>query len=72
VQNDRTSSMSRSVGELLTFISQRVELLPGDIIATGTPAGVGKARGIKLGDGDVVEVEIEGVGKLSNRVRESA
>jgi len=41
---------------------------PGDIIATGTPAGVGSARGIFLQAGDVVEVEIEGLGILRNPV----
>jgi 2-keto-4-pentenoate hydratase/2-oxohepta-3-ene-1,7-dioic acid hydratase in catechol pathway len=44
-------------------------LLPGDIIATGTPAGVGAAKGRFLRDGETVEVEIEGLGTLSNPVR---
>ena len=44
-------------------------LLPGDIIATGTPAGVGAAKGRFLRDGDTVEVEVEGLGTLSNPVR---
>lgn len=44
-------------------------LLPGDIIATGTPAGVGAAQGRFLRDGDTVEVEIDGLGKLVNAVR---
>ncbi len=44
-------------------------LLPGDIIATGTPAGVGAAQGRFLRDGDVVEVEIDGLGTLRNGVR---
>jgi 2-keto-4-pentenoate hydratase/2-oxohepta-3-ene-1,7-dioic acid hydratase in catechol pathway len=68
VQDARTSSMVRSVAELIAFISQRVTLQPGDVIATGTPGGVGRARGVRLEDGDVVEVEIEGVGALRNRV----
>ena len=44
-------------------------LLPGDIIATGTPAGVGAAQGRFLRDGDTVEVEIDGLGTLVNGVR---
>jgi 2-keto-4-pentenoate hydratase/2-oxohepta-3-ene-1,7-dioic acid hydratase in catechol pathway len=68
VQDDRTSSMARGAATLISFISQRVALHPGDVIATGTPAGVGRARGVNLKDGDVVEVEIEGIGILRNRV----
>ena len=48
---------------LVAYISRMMTLLPGDLILTGTPAGVGA-----LSPGDVVEVEIEGVGVLSNRV----
>lgn len=70
VQEDRTSSMVSSVAQLVSFVSHRVSLLPGDVIATGTPGGVGRARGIKLADGDVLEVELEGVGTLRNTVRE--
>ena len=44
-------------------------LRPGDIIATGTPAGVGAAKGRFLRDGETVEVEIDGLGTLSNPVR---
>jgi 2-keto-4-pentenoate hydratase/2-oxohepta-3-ene-1,7-dioic acid hydratase in catechol pathway len=44
-------------------------LLPGDIIATGTPAGVGASKGRFLRDGDTVEIEVDGLGTLSNRVR---
>lgn len=69
VQEDRTSSMVSSVPRLLSFVSHRVALRPGDVLATGTPGGVGRARGIKLADGDVVEVEVDGVGTLRNTVR---
>jgi acylpyruvate hydrolase len=69
VQDDRTSSMVRSAAELISFISQRVALQPGDVLATGTPGGVGRARGVRLKDGDEVEVEIERIGSLANRVR---
>jgi acylpyruvate hydrolase len=68
VQRDTTASMAASAAQLLSFISHRVSLQPGDVIATGTPAGVGKARGTKLAPGDLVEVEVEGVGMLRNRV----
>jgi 2-keto-4-pentenoate hydratase/2-oxohepta-3-ene-1,7-dioic acid hydratase in catechol pathway len=68
VQDDRTSSMVRGIAELASFISRRVALQPGDLIATGTPGGVGRARGVNLKDGDLVEVEIDGIGVLRNRV----
>jgi 2-keto-4-pentenoate hydratase/2-oxohepta-3-ene-1,7-dioic acid hydratase in catechol pathway len=71
VQDDRTSSMARGVPALVSFISHRVALRPGDLIATGTPGGVGRARGVRLEHGDVVEVEIEGVGVLRNQVAET-
>jgi 2-keto-4-pentenoate hydratase/2-oxohepta-3-ene-1,7-dioic acid hydratase in catechol pathway len=68
VQHDRTSNLVASVGDLVSFVSHRVALRPGDVIATGTPGGVGLARGVSLKDGDVVEVEVDGVGVLRNRV----
>jgi 2-keto-4-pentenoate hydratase/2-oxohepta-3-ene-1,7-dioic acid hydratase in catechol pathway len=49
---------------LVAFISHVMTLLPGDLVSTGTPAGVGALR-----DGDVVEVELEGIGVLRNPVR---
>jgi 2-keto-4-pentenoate hydratase/2-oxohepta-3-ene-1,7-dioic acid hydratase in catechol pathway len=52
-----------SVPYLVSFISRVMTLEPGDVIATGTPAGVAPIR-----VGDVVEVEVEGVGVLRNRV----
>jgi 2-keto-4-pentenoate hydratase/2-oxohepta-3-ene-1,7-dioic acid hydratase in catechol pathway len=69
VQDDRTSSMVRGPGALISFISHRVALRAGDVIATGTPGGVGRARGVRLEEGDVVEVSIEGIGSLRNRVQ---
>ncbi|HKQ52664.1 MAG TPA: fumarylacetoacetate hydrolase family protein [Pyrinomonadaceae bacterium] len=62
-QSGRTSAMAFSVAYLLRYISAVMTLLPGDLIATGTPAGVSR-----LADGDVVEVEVEGVGVLRNPV----
>ena len=54
----------------MSFLSQTVTLEPGDVIATGTPPGVGFARKppIFLKPGDIVEIEVEGLGVLSNPV----
>jgi 2-keto-4-pentenoate hydratase/2-oxohepta-3-ene-1,7-dioic acid hydratase in catechol pathway len=65
-QRGRTSAMAFPVSYLIRYISHIMSLEPGDVISTGTPAGVGP-----LVDGDVVEVEVEGVGLLSNPVRAS-
>ena len=62
-QSSRTSQMVFSPAFLVAYISRMMTLLPGDLILTGTPAGVGP-----LAPGDRVEVEIENVGLLSNRV----
>ncbi|WP_262699582.1 MULTISPECIES: fumarylacetoacetate hydrolase family protein [Streptomyces] len=68
VQAGTTASMIFGVAEIIAYLSQVMTLEPGDIIATGTPAGVGYTRTpqILLKPGDVVEVEIEGVGLLAN------
>lgn len=63
-QNGRTSQMIFPPAELIAFISSVMTLEPGDVILTGTPAGVGP-----VSDGDVVEVEIEGIGVLRNRMK---
>jgi 2-keto-4-pentenoate hydratase/2-oxohepta-3-ene-1,7-dioic acid hydratase in catechol pathway len=63
-QSGRTSAMAFPVTHLIRYISHAMTLEPGDLIATGTPAGVGP-----LLDGDVCEVEVEGVGTLRNNVR---
>jgi len=68
LQDDNTSRMIRSVAELVAFVSSRVELTPGDVVATGTPEGVGTFQDIKLEDGDTVEVTVEGIGTLENTV----
>jgi 2,4-diketo-3-deoxy-L-fuconate hydrolase len=72
LQDSNTSQMAFSVAELVSFISRTITLVPGDIIATGTPSGVGFTRTPPrfLGPGDEVTVEIEGVGTLTNRVVE--
>lgn len=71
LQNSSTDQLIFKIPELIEFLSASITLEPGDIIATGTPPGVGFARKppIFLKDGDVCEVEIEGLGILSNPVK---
>ncbi len=71
MQDANTSDLIFSVVELIEYISAGVTLEPGDVIATGTPGGVGDSRSPKryLREGDTVEIYIEGVGTLSNPVR---
>lgn len=70
VQHASTSTMIFSVAAIISFLSSLMTLEPGDIIATGTPSGVGFMRTppLFLKDGNVVEVEIEGIGQLRNPV----
>ncbi len=63
-QSGDTSNMIFSIPYLVSFISNVMSLLPGDIISTGTPPGIGPIR-----KGDTVEVEVQGIGKLKNRLR---
>lgn len=65
VQSSNTSYMIFSIPEVLSFVSRNFTLEAGDIISTGTPSGVGPMQA-----GDVVEVEIEGIGVLRNPVRD--
>ena len=67
-QDARTSQMIFSVAELIAFCSRLMTLLPGDVIATGTPSGVGKATGKLLAPGDEVVCRIEGIGELANTI----
>ena len=69
LQQGTTADLIFGPAELVAWLSRTITLLPGDIIATGTPAGVGAAQGRFLRDGDVVDVEIDGLGTLSNPVR---
>jgi len=62
-QNSSTADMIFNVFELVSFVSRVMTLLPGDVIATGTPPGVGKMK-----PGDTVEVRVEGIGALTNTV----
>ncbi len=69
VQEGDTSNLIFDVASAVAWLSRTVTLVPGDIIATGTPAGVGGPQGIFLRDGDTVEVEVDGLGAVSNPVR---
>lgn len=72
VQQDNTRSMIFTVGETLAQLSECVTLGPGDVVIMGTPSGVGHARKppLWMRHGDVVEVEIESVGLLRNRIED--
>jgi 2-keto-4-pentenoate hydratase/2-oxohepta-3-ene-1,7-dioic acid hydratase in catechol pathway len=63
-QDGRTSQMIFDIPTLIEFMSGVMTLLPGDVILTGTPAGVGP-----IVDGDSVTIDIEGIGALTNPVR---
>jgi 2-keto-4-pentenoate hydratase/2-oxohepta-3-ene-1,7-dioic acid hydratase in catechol pathway len=67
-QRSSTGDMIHSISRTIAWCSTVSTLEPGDVIATGTPSGVGSARGVFLKDGDVVEVEVEGLGVLRNPV----
>ena len=54
------------VNDHIEYLSRRVTLLTGDVIATGTPAGLGSPRGLFLNQGDKVTIEIESTGRLTN------
>jgi len=69
LQQGTTAELIFGPAEVVAWLSRTMTLLPGDIIATGTPAGVGAARGRFLRDGDTVEIEIDGLGTLVNRMR---
>ncbi|WP_328504659.1 fumarylacetoacetate hydrolase family protein [Streptomyces sp. NBC_00457] len=65
-QDARTSQLIHPVPALVSYLSRQTTLEPGDVIATGTPAGVGHKRGLFLRSGDEVRIEIEGIGTLAN------
>jgi 2-keto-4-pentenoate hydratase/2-oxohepta-3-ene-1,7-dioic acid hydratase in catechol pathway len=67
-QGANTGQMIFSPAEAIAFISQFVTLHPGDLISTGTPAGVGYAKKVRLTPGDTIRGEIEGLGVLENPV----
>jgi len=65
-QNANTSQMTHTVAQIVSFMSHLMTLEPGDIIATGTPSGVGLATGNYLKAGDRIEATIENLGTLTN------
>ena len=67
-QNGNTSNLIVGIAQIVSAASRSWTLEPGDVIATGTPAGVGHSRGEQLRDGDVVRVEIDGLAPLQNPV----
>ena len=71
VQDGTTDKMIFSVAELVAFLSTGMTLMPGDVIITGTPPGVGMARDPQLWmkPGDEVTIEVEGLGALTNPVQ---
>ena len=71
MQNSTATQMIFSIEELIASLSRVVPLVPGDLIATGTCAGVGAARGRFLAPGDVMRAEVEAIGVLENPVEEA-
>ena len=71
MQDSTTANMVFGVADLIAYITQTITLEPGDLIATGTPAGVGMFRDppVLLKEGDEVTIEIDGLGSLTNPVR---
>jgi 2,4-didehydro-3-deoxy-L-rhamnonate hydrolase len=67
-QSSHTSKMIFPVDECIAVLSAGFTLLPGDVIATGTPEGVGAALGTFLAAGDTIEAEVEGIGVLTNTI----
>jgi 2-keto-4-pentenoate hydratase/2-oxohepta-3-ene-1,7-dioic acid hydratase in catechol pathway len=70
MQRSGTDLLIYSIAQIIAFVSDFTSLAPGDIIATGTPAGVGHRRTppVWMKPGDVLEVEISGIGTLRNPV----
>ena len=70
MQDSNTSQLIFSIPQIIEFITQSTSLEPGDVIATGTPAGVGFARKppVFLQAGDVMDIDIEKIGGLGNPV----
>jgi 2-keto-4-pentenoate hydratase/2-oxohepta-3-ene-1,7-dioic acid hydratase in catechol pathway len=70
MQDSNTSNMIFGVAEIVSFVSQAITLEPGDLIITGTPAGVGAFRDppVWLQPGDEIAIEIDGLGRITNPV----
>ena len=73
MQDSSTSNMVFGVAEIVSFVSQAITLEPGDLIITGTPAGVGAFRDppVWLTPGDEITIEIDGIGSITNPVTET-
>ncbi|RZS80287.1 fumarylacetoacetate hydrolase family protein [Pigmentiphaga kullae] len=69
MQQDSTANMIWTVREQIAYLSTIVTLEPGDVVATGTPTGVGMGRGIYLKAGDTMVASVDGIGRLSNQVQ---
>ncbi len=67
-QDSNTADLIFDVTEQIEYLSEHFTLRPGDVISTGTPSGVGRPRGLFLKPGDVVRMEIEGIGEMTNPV----
>lgn len=68
MQNEFVSDLIFDITEQIEWITKRLTLLPGDVISTGTPSGVGRPRGIFLKPGDTVRINIDGIAELINSV----
>lgn len=68
MQDASSRQMYYTIPEQIEYLSGLITLLPGDVISTGTPSGVGHARGIYLKPGDTVQITIEGLGTIKNPV----
>lgn len=68
MQDSSSSQMHWSIAEQIAYLSRRVGLNTGDLVATGTPAGCGVRRNLFLNAGDVVRIEIEGLGALTHKI----
>jgi 2-keto-4-pentenoate hydratase/2-oxohepta-3-ene-1,7-dioic acid hydratase in catechol pathway len=70
MQDSNTSNMIFGVAEIVSFVSQAITLEPGDLIITGTPAGVGAFRKppVWMKPGDEITIEIDGIGSITNPV----
>jgi 2-keto-4-pentenoate hydratase/2-oxohepta-3-ene-1,7-dioic acid hydratase in catechol pathway len=68
MQDTLVSDLIFDIAEMIEYLSRRFTLLPGDVISTGTPSGVGRPRGLFLKPGDRVRIEISGIGILENSV----
>ena len=68
MQNASSRDMYFTIPEQIEYLSELLTLLPGDVIATGTPPGVGHARGLYLKPGDAVSIAVEGLGSTRNPV----